>query len=204
MKMYADQRPRRTRQIAADVFFVLWIGFWAWQGISTFQSTMELTKPTERTQQAATSLAGSMADAAESLGAIPLIGDNAASPFVRAQESAQKLADAGERTDHSLRVLAWKLGLSLALGPVAVYAAFYLPPRLRFVRRATDAQAWVDSRHDIDLLALRALSSRPLHALAEVSDDPAGAWRAGDPEVMRALALMELDDCGVIPPTVTG
>lgn len=203
MKLYADHRPRRTRQILGDVFFVLWIGFWVWQGVSTFQSTMDLTEPTERTQQAASSLADNMGEAAESLGAIPIIGDEAASPFVRAQESATKLADAGERTDHSLRVLAWKLGLSLALGPVAIYGAFFLPPRLRFVRRATEARAWVESRHDVDLLALRALANRPLRVLADISDDPAGDWRAGDPEVMRALALLELDDCGVSPPTST-
>ncbi|QIX26741.1 hypothetical protein ncot_09090 [Nocardioides sp. JQ2195] len=199
MKLYADQRPRRTRQIAADIFFVAWMGFWIWQGIGTFQSTMDLTTPTDRTRVAATSLAENMGEAADSLGAIPLIGETAASPFLRAQESAQELADAGERTEHSLRVLAWKLGLSLALGPTALYGAFHLPLRLRFVRRATDAEAWVRSRHDIDLLALRALSHRPLHELATVSTDPAGAWRNGDPAVIRALALMELEHCGVTP-----
>lgn len=201
MKLYADQRPRRNRQIAADIFFVLWIGFWIWQGVGTFHSTMELTEPTDRTRGAATSLADNMGEAAESLGGIPVLGEAAASPFLKAEESARKLADAGERTDHSLRVLAWKLGLSLALGPTAVYGAFFLPPRVRFVRRATDAKKWVETRHDIDVLALRALSQQPLHVLATVSDDPAGAWRSGDPDVVRSLALLELDRCGVRPPT---
>ncbi|KQY64416.1 MULTISPECIES: hypothetical protein [unclassified Nocardioides] len=200
MKLYADHRPRRARQIAADVFFVVWIGFWIWQGVSTFQSTMELTKPTERTQRAATSLADNMGEAAESLGSIPLLGDAAASPFLKAEASAQELADAGDRTEHSLRVLAWKLGLSLGLGPGVLLGAFYLPPRIRFIRNATAGRGFVDSTHDIDLFALRALANQPLHVLARISDDPAGAWRQGDPAVIRALAHLELRDSGLAPP----
>ncbi|WP_157550630.1 hypothetical protein [Nocardioides jensenii] len=200
MKMYADHQQRRTRQIAADVVFIVWIGFWIWQGISTFQSTMELTEPTERTQQAATSLADNMGEAADSLGGIPLLGQAASSPFLKAEESAQNLADAGDRTEHSLRVLAWKLGLSLALGPGVLLAAFYLPPRLRFIRNATAGRRFVDSTHDIDLFAMRALANQPLHRLAQISDDPAGAWRQGDPAVIRALAHLELRDCGLEPP----
>ena len=39
-----------------------------------------------------------------------------------------------------------------------------------------------------------------MHRLARVADDPAGAWRAHDPDVVRALALLELHDCGLRPP----
>lgn len=198
--MYADNARRRNRQITADVLFVLWACLWAWQGWSTFHSTMDLTHPTERTSAAASSLADNMQQAADALGAIPLLGEAAATPFERAQESATKLADAGERTEDSLRVLAWKLGLSLGLGPTALVAAFHVPARVRFVRRATAARAFVDATHDIDLLALRALATQPLERLAEISDDPAGAWRQGDAAVLRALAHLELDDCGVTPP----
>lgn len=200
MKLYADQPARRVRQIVADLFFLVWIVFWVWQGVGTFHSTMDLTEPTERTQQAASSLADNMGEAADSLGGIPLIGESAASPFARAQESAQKLADAGERTEHSLRVLAWKLGLSLALGPPAILAGFFLPARLRFIRAATAGRAFVDSTRDIDLFALRALATQPLDRLARISDDPAGAWRQGDPAVIRALAHLELHDSGLAPP----
>ena len=37
---------------------------------------------------------------------------------------------------------------------------------------------------------------------AMVSDDPAGAWRRGDPDVIHALALLELRECGLRPPPV--
>ncbi|MFY1621377.1 hypothetical protein ACN269_34425, partial [Micromonospora sp. WMMD736] len=47
------------------------------------------------------------------------------------------------------------------------------------------------------LLALRALANRPLAKLAEVSPDPAGAWRREDPQVIRGLAALELRSAGV-------
>ena len=44
------------------------------------------------------------------------------------------------------------------------------------------------------------LSCAPLTALARISDDPAGAWRRGEPEVIRSLATLELHDEGLRPP----
>jgi len=35
--------------------------------------------------------------------------------------------------------------------------------------------------------------------LARVSDDPAGAWRRRDPDVVRRLAALELADAGLRP-----
>ena len=53
---------------------------------------------------------------------------------------------------------------------------------------------------DLDLFALRALARQPMHVLAKVSDDPAGAWRARDREVVTALAALELRDSGLSLP----
>ena len=53
---------------------------------------------------------------------------------------------------------------------------------------------------DLDLFALRALSHQPLHVLAKISDDPAGAWREGDRSVIARLADLELRDCGLAAP----
>ena len=39
-----------------------------------------------------------------------------------------------------------------------------------------------------------------MHVLAKVSDDPAGAWRARDREVVTALAALELRDSGLSLP----
>jgi hypothetical protein len=39
-----------------------------------------------------------------------------------------------------------------------------------------------------------------MHRLAAVSDDPAGAWRRRDADVVRRLAVLELRDAGLRPP----
>ena len=43
------------------------------------------------------------------------------------------------------------------------------------------------------------MSRQPLHRIARISDDPVGDWRAGDPEVIGALAALELRDTGLAP-----
>ena len=72
---------------------------------------------------------------------------------------------------------------------------FFVPIRWRFVREATASARFIDAAEDLDLFALRALARQPMYVLAKISDDPAGAWRARDPEVVTALAALELRDC---------
>lgn len=48
------------------------------------------------------------------------------------------------------------------------------------------------------------MATQPMPRLAAVSDDPAGAWRRGDDEIIRALALLELREVGLRPPVVSG
>jgi hypothetical protein len=43
------------------------------------------------------------------------------------------------------------------------------------------------------------MSHQPLHRLARISGDPAGAWRRRDADVVRALAELELRDVGLMP-----
>ena len=67
-------------------------------------------------------------------------------------------------------------------------------------RRRARASGSSTPSEDLDLFALRALARQPMHRLAKISDDPAGAWRRGDPEVVRRLAVLELREVGLKPP----
>lgn len=198
--MYADHRPRRLRQIAGDTFFVLWIFFWIWQGWSTYHSTMELTEPTERTERAATDLGDNLQEAAETLVGLPLIGDAASAPFTKAADNARDLASAATAGTEGVHGLALKSGFALALAPTAVLAGFYVPLRRRFAREATATARYLEATRDLDLFALRGLANQPMEVLAQLSPDPAGAWRKGDPEFVRRLAWLEVQRCGVAPP----
>jgi hypothetical protein len=129
-----------------------------------------------------------------------VVGDDVQKPFEGAGGAADNLAAAGRAQVEAVQTLAFWLGIAVALIPILIALAVYLPPRIRFVRRATAGRRFLDSAADLDLFALRAMTNQPLHVLARVSDDPAGGWRERDPDVVRRLAALELKDCGLHPP----
>ena len=90
--------------------------------------------------------------------------------------------------------------ISLTVLAITSFAVLWVPIRIAFVRRAAAAQRFVDADEDLDLFALRALARQPLHVLARIDDDPAGAWRRGDQPVIHALAALELREEGLRPP----
>ena len=67
MKLYADAPTRRTRQLLADVLFVLWIVGWVWIGHVVQQGTMELAGVGRQTDASATSLANGLTSAGDTL-----------------------------------------------------------------------------------------------------------------------------------------
>lgn len=201
MKMYADSPGRRVRQIVADVLFVVWCGAFIWIGFAVHSMIMELEDPSTDASRSASGLADSLRDAGGVVGGIPLVGDEGAEPFEKGAEAAEKMAQAAEDGSKDVTNLALALGLYSGLVPLALVALQYLPRRARFIRNATAGQKYLDAREDLDLFALRALARQPMHVLAQLSDDPAGDWRSGDPVLIQRLAEVELRDCGLTPPT---
>jgi hypothetical protein len=197
MKLYADAPARRGRQVAGDLLLVVWVVVWFRVGHAVHAATLALATPGERIQQAGGGLAGRLRDAGSSVGHLPLVGHEVRTPFDKAGAAADQIAAAGAAQVHAVQDLAWWLGLVVTAVPVLVLVAVYLPLRWRFVREATAGRRFVDAAADLDLFALRAMARQPLHRLARISNDPAGAWRARDPDVVRALALLELRDAGL-------
>lgn len=199
MKLYADAPLRRLRQIIADLLFLAWLASWMWIALVVHDGTLELAGPGHQIASSATGMAEGLTDAGSRLDDVPLIGDGVALPFDKAADASYSLADAGRAQVGAVERLAFWLGLSVALIPVLIVAAFYLPVRLRFIREATAGRRFIDATADLDLFALRALARQPMHVLARVHDDPAGAWRARDPDVVATLADLELRECGLRP-----
>ncbi|MFP5253486.1 MAG: hypothetical protein ACLGH4_06780 [Actinomycetes bacterium] len=199
MKLYADAPGHRTRQILADVLLLLWVWLWVRVGLAVHDATLALAVPGEQIERAGSGLAGRLRDAGSSVGKIPLVGEEVRTPFDGAGDAADGIAAAGAAQAEAVGTLADWLGLAVAAIPILVVAAVYLPLRWRFVRAATAGRRLVDSGGDVDLFALRAMSHQPLHRLARISGDPAGAWRRGDADVVRALAELELRDVGLMP-----
>ena len=136
-------------------------------------------------------------------GQIPLVGDQLRTWLTQAAGSGTTLQAAGTSMADTVDRLALALGLVVALGPMLLLLVVWLFVRIRFVRNAIQSQRFIDAGEDLDLFALRALATQPMRALAGVSDDPAGAWRRQDREVIHQLALLELRDQGLRPPPTT-
>lgn len=200
MKLYATSPTRSALQMAADVGFLLWLLLWLWVGNAVHDGTLALAEPGERTASSADRLAGAMDDARSLLGDVPLVGDGVAAPFGEASDAAEAIADAGRSEVEAVEQLAFWLGFAVTAGPIAYVGFRYLPWRLRFVREASAGQRFLDGPADLQIFALRAITSQPLHVLARVTDDPVGALRRDDEAVIAALAALELRGTGLVVP----
>lgn len=208
MKLYADTDGRRSLQLAGDLLLAGWVYLWVRLALAVREATLSLARPGEEIADAGTGLADRLREAGDAVGGLPLVGDEVSAPFEGAGGAADRIAAAGTAQVEAVTSLASWLALAVGTVPVLLALAVYLPPRWRFVRDATAAARLLDGAGDpagqLSLFALRALSRQPLHRLARVGRDPAGAWRRGDPEVIAALAALELRDTGLAVPERAG
>lgn len=203
MKLYADTTGRRTGQLVADVLVLVWVAGWVWAGRQVHDTILQLRAPADSLTTAGDSVHGALTGAGDQAGRLPLVGGDLETWLDRAAGSGTTLRNAGAEMAATVENVANWLGVITAVLPILTVGALWLWLRVRFVRRATTAQRYIDSSDDLDLFALRALAHQPMTALARISPDPAGAWRRRDPEAIRALALLELRDEGLRPPRGT-
>lgn len=200
MTLYSDIPARRARQVTGDVWLVLWSLLWIWAATRLYDLVMNLAAPGVAIADGAADLSDSIASAGDSIGQVPLVGDTLGAPFDSMSAAALSIAAAGQAEVDAVTLLARFLSIALAVLGIASFAMFWVPIRIAFVRRATAARRFVDEVSDLDLFALRAMARQPLHVLARIDNDPAGAWRRGDQRVINALAELELREEGIRPP----
>lgn len=203
MRLYADAPARRTRQILSDVLMLLWLGVWVYAGRQVHDTVDRLRAPADSITSAGRSVSGALTGAGDQAGQLPLVGDQLKTWLTQAAGSGTTLQSAGTSMADTVDTLARVLGLATALVPVIVVLAVWLYARVRFIRNAIQSQRFIDAGEDLDLFALRALATQPMKTLARVSDDPAGAWRRRDSDIIHSLALLELREQGLRPPPRT-
>lgn len=202
MVWYSELPARRTRQLIGDAWLIAWSALWIWAALRLYDLIMNLAAPGLAVASGATDLADRFTSAGDSVGQVPLVGEALASPFSGMAGASESIADAGQATADAVAVLARFSAIALAVLAIATWALIWVPLRISFIRRATAARRFVDAQDDLDLFALRAMARQPLHLLAGISDDPAGAWRRGDREVIAALAGLELRAEGLRAPAL--
>ncbi|WP_306211978.1 hypothetical protein [Actinoplanes sp. RD1] len=197
--MYADRLPTAIRQLLTDILVVLWVYAWVRAGLWVNDMVEKLGVPGQKLQDAGTGIAGNLNDIGGKVGRVPLVGDELTSPFQSAAGAAAGLAEAGRQQQEVINDLALYLALLIVAAPLALVLFLWLPRRLRWMRRAGVAAKVRSEPAGKDLLALRALASRPLSDLARLGPDIAQSWRNGDAAAVDALAELELKGLGLRP-----
>jgi hypothetical protein len=204
MKLYADVGARRFGQVIGDLMLVAWVWACVELGQVVFRVTDALGAPGRKAAEAGDGLAGDLRKLSEPIGKVPAVGDQLRAPVDGAAGAAGKLAQAGRDQAHAVEQLAYVLAAVTIGLPVLFAVLIWVPRRIRFARRASAAQRFIDNAADLDLFALRAMANQPMHKLAKIADDPVTAWRDGDAEVIARLAGLELRSTGLKPPGVSG
>lgn len=195
MKLYADAPSRRTRQIVTDVGVLVWIVVWVELGRIVYSAVHKLGASGRELEKAGNGLSHSLGDAADKTGSVPFVGNPLAGPLRSARDAAAQVAHAGAVEQTAVGRASLLLGLMVALVPLAAMALVWLPSRVRWVRTAT-ATVRAGTK-DEDLLALRALTHRPLWQLQRVHPTPGAAYLAGDRVVVADLARLEMTTLGL-------
>lgn len=201
MKLYSDLSGRRLVQILSDLGLLAWVVLWAWVGRRVHDVTMALAEPGRQLEEAGAGFRDRLNAAGDGVDNLPVLDDRVADPFRSAAGAGTDIEKAGTDLISAVERFALLIGWTTALVPILIVGFAWAFLRGRFVRRATSAQRFVDADDDLDLFALRAMANQPMAALAKVSADPSGAWRRGDRDTIRALALLELRDSGLRPPS---
>ena len=197
MKLYSDYGAHRARQITFDLFAAINIALWVWLGWWLYSLVMKLQEFGIQMEKAGAGFRETMTSIGDDLGGIWVIGEGIRAPFDVASGAGRELEQAGQAQQEAVHDLALGLGIGIAFLPVLTILIFWLVPRIRFAIKASKAKRMLAHENSRDLLALRALCSQKLSALAKIDDDPAGAWRREDERVVRALASLELKSAGV-------
>ena len=201
MKLYAERLPTAIRQLLTDIIVVVWVYLWIRAGLWVHDMVEKLAVPGQRLQTAGGGIADNLADAGSKVNRVPLVGDQLVKPFNGAADAARAIADAGRQQQQIVHQMSVVLAIVAVAVPLALVVFLWLPLRLRWMRRAGVASVVRAEPAGRDLLALRALASRPLNELTRLGPDIAQSWRNGDAEAVDALAELELKRLGL---TVSG
>lgn len=194
---YATSPGRLLLQLLSDITVAVWTFIWVLVGLAVHSAIMTIAEVGRQVQSGANGVAGNLESAGDSADRIPLVGDTVSKPLTAASAAALDIASAGHNLSTTATWLAVVLAVAVAAAPIVLVAMPWLVLRLRFFRRKRTVLALAATPAGEQLLALRALTNRPLRKLTAVSPDPVGAWRHQDPAAVHGLAALELRAAGL-------
>jgi hypothetical protein len=197
MKLYAEVGAMRARQIATDASVVAWAAAWVWVGSRVRDVVGRLAGAGEAMERAGAGFSRPLEEAGERVAGAPVVGEALQGSLEAAAGAGAALERAGAAQVEAVHAMALWLGVLLVVTPVSLLLLRYVPSRVNWIREASAAHGLRITSADLELFALRAVSTRPLAELRRVTPDPAGALATRD---FRALASIELAHLGLRPP----
>ncbi len=193
MRLYPQLPGPRAATVARDLLVVLALLLFAWLGLTVHDAVDKLAVLGEGVQGAGGAVKEGFDAAADAVDETPVVGDDVADGLRDAGgASGGNVEDLGERGEHGVHRLADLLGYLVFLLPAAILLVYYLPNRVRQIRRLTAATRVLGHPADADrrrVVAMRAAFSLPYGQLLEHTRDPLGdlAAERNDPLIEAAL-----------------
>lgn len=197
MKPYSDFGGRRASQILGDVLALVVLVVGIRVAVALHDVIASFEGFGRDVARSGTDFQSTLSGIGRTLGGVPLIGSGIRAPFDAAGDAGGTLADAGANWQRGIETLASLVGWTVAALVVLVVLLGWVRPRLAGAVRRSAVARLAQEPASQDLLAFRALASRPAKAIARADPDAVAAWRRGDPAVIRRLAALELKASGV-------
>jgi hypothetical protein len=198
MRFYAERPGRAGLQLLADLLAVGWIWLTVFVARTVHDFVLALQGPARTLAGAGESVRGAFENAARTASTVPFVGDDLARALGTGTGAGDSLVAAGREQMEAIARVAFGTTVATVLLGAMPVLFLWLPLRLRYARLARSA---VTARAvDSDLLALRAITRRPVRSLLRVSPDPASSWRRDDRTVVHELAALELRSLGLRAP----
>jgi hypothetical protein len=200
MRIYAERPGRAGLQLLADLLAVAWIWLTVVVARSVHDFVLALQGPARTLAGAGESIRTAFDNAARTASTVPFIGEDLAQALGAGTGAGDSLIASGREQMEAIARVAFGTTVATVLLGAMPVLFLWLPLRLRYARLARSA---VTARAvDSDLLALRAITRRPVRSLLRVAPDPATSWRRDERAVVYELAALELRSLGLRAPRI--
>ena len=198
MKLYSDFGGRRASQVLGDLVAVAVLVVGIVVAVAIHDAIAAFKGIGADVTRSGNDFSSTMSDIGGRLSGVPLIGGGISAPFTTASDAGGTLADAGTSWQTGVEHLATLVGWTVAASSSWSSSLGWVRPRIvGAVRRAAVARL-ASASASLDLLAFRALATRPATAVtACIPRTVVAAWRRGDAGGDPALAALELRAAGV-------
>lgn len=196
MRFYPMVASRRTATMAADVLIIALVVLFAWFAASVHDAMNDVAEIAGGVESAGTSAQEALADAADRVDGVPIVGSELAAALrTTSTSTGEEVVALARSSREDIEGAAIVLAVALFLIPTVLLMVGYLPNRYTQIQRLTAARRALihppSSPRHRQALAMRAAFGLPFSTLLRYTDDPLGDLARGDYDALIAAAHEE-------------